>query len=118
MLIPSLAQILGFEEDEISKPHRPFPWGRISLKQGEHLYLLAIALCIAASLYYRLLPVSLVFLSAIWLNNEAGWAMNPIAKSPLSAIGYMCFCWGTTFILGKVGSTSLTQRETLIFPTL
>jgi 4-hydroxybenzoate polyprenyltransferase len=101
LLISLFVQIIGVEEDKISKPHRPFLSGRISLKHGERLYLLAIALCIAASAYNGLLHVTFVYMLAIWLYNEGGWSLHPIPKSPLGAIGYMCYCWGTTYIIGK-----------------
>jgi hypothetical protein len=93
-------QIIGIEEDKLCKPHRPFPSGRISLKHGEFLYHLVVALCITISIYHGLTAVSLVYMLAIWLYNEGGLSMHPIPKNPLGAIGYMCYCWGTTYIIG------------------
>lgn len=92
---------MGVEEDKLCKPYRPFPSGRISLENGQYLYLGVIALALTLSVYHDLLIVSLVYLLAIWLYNEAGWSSHPIPKSPLGAFGYMCYCYGTTFIIGK-----------------
>ena len=93
--------MIGIEEDKLSKSYRPFPSGRISLERGQSLYLLSIAISIAISAYNGLTTVSLIFMLAIGLHNELGLAMYAIPKSALSAIGYMCFCWGTTYIVGR-----------------
>jgi len=96
-----LAQIIGIDEDKLCKPYRPFPSGRISRECGEFLYLLAVAICIAISVYNGLTTVSLVYMLAIWLYNEAGLSMYPLPKNVLGAVGYMCYSWGTTYIIGK-----------------
>ena len=98
--------MIGVEEDKLCKPYRPFPSGRISLEQGQALYLVVVALCIALSVYNGLTAVSLVYMLAIWLYNEVGLSMHPIPKSPLGALGYMCYCWGTTYIIGECLSPS------------
>ena len=93
--------MLGVEEDRLCKPYRPFPSDRISLKNGQYLYLATIALSLLLSAYHGLTWVSVIYMFAIWLYNELGWSMYPIPKSPLGAVGYMCYCWGTTYIVGR-----------------
>ena len=98
--------MIGVEEDKLCKPYRPIPSGRISLEQGQSLYLVVVALCVALSVYNGLTIVSLIYMPAIWLYNEVGLSMHPIPKNLLGAIGYMCYCWGTTYIIGKCLSPS------------
>ncbi|KIM77526.1 hypothetical protein PILCRDRAFT_76681 [Piloderma croceum F 1598] len=104
-------QIIGIEEDKLSKPYRPFPSGRISLQHGQLLYLCVMASCIVISICNRLTAVSFIYMLSMWLYNEVGLSMHPISKNLLCAIGYMCYSWGTTYIIGRhqpMSSTSTT----------
>lgn len=100
-ILQQLAQIIGIEEDKLSKPYRPFPSGRISLQHGQLLYLCVMASCIVISICNRLTAVSFIYMLSMWLYNEVGLSMHPISKNLLCAIGYMCYSWGTTYIIGK-----------------
>lgn len=95
-------QLVGVEEDRLCKPFRPFPAGRMSTENGQLLYLLTVAAAIAFSVYHGLTTVSLVYILAIWLYNENELSANPVLKSPIGAVGYMCYNWGTTYIVGKL----------------
>jgi hypothetical protein len=96
-----LEQMIGVEEDKICKPDRPFPSGRMTLACGQSLYLAIVSLAIALSVYHGLTNVSLIYMLAIWLYNENGLSAHPLLKSPLGAVGYMCYCWGSTYIIGE-----------------
>jgi len=93
-------QMIGVEEDKLCKPYRPFPSGRMTLKRGQHLYSFCVVLCLVISVYNGLATVSLVYISATCLYNEVGLSMYSISKNLLCAVGYMCYCRGTTYIIG------------------
>ena len=59
------------------------------------------------SYFHGLLHVATPCVAAGLLYHEAGWAKDPIAKSLLTGIAYLCFAWGSTFIVGK--SLSISQ---------
>jgi 4-hydroxybenzoate polyprenyltransferase len=113
--IQLLEQMLGVEEDKLCKPNRPFPSGRVSSESGQSLYLSVIAICIAASVYHGLTAVSLAYMLAIWLYNEFGLSTYPIHKNVLGAVGYVCYCWGTTYIIGKPLLRRITRTESKLF---
>ena len=93
-------QLMGVEEDRLCKPDRPFVSGRIPLEYGQPFYLLAIFLAVTVSACHGLTTCCLTYLLASWLYNENEMSTNPLLKSPLGAIGYMCYAWGTTYIVG------------------
>ena len=99
-----LIQLVGIEEDRLCKPTQPFPASRISLERGQDLYYLVIAISFSMSIYHGLTFVSFVYFCATWSYNEFGLSANLLAKNPIGAIGYMCYCWGTTYIIGKSNS--------------
>jgi len=94
-------QIIGIEEDRLCKPDRPFPSGRISPECGQYFYLAVASLAVAFSVCHGLTTVSLIYMFAIWLYNENGLSAQPLLKSPLGAVGYMCYAWGTTYIVSR-----------------
>lgn len=100
--------MIGVEEDKLCKPDRPFSSGRISLESGQTLYLLVLVLCVGASIYNRLTAVSVIYILAMWLYNDIGLSANPAFKTILCTIGYTCYCWGTTFIVGMLVIIALT----------
>ncbi|KAI5826900.1 hypothetical protein K523DRAFT_322570 [Schizophyllum commune Tattone D] len=87
-------QIVGLDEDKLAKPHRPIPSGRISPEATQTLYLCLIVASLLMSVRHGLLTPSLIYFAAIIAYNEFGLARNWVAKSALSAIGYICYCWG------------------------
>ncbi|KAF9000820.1 UbiA prenyltransferase family [Cyathus striatus] len=107
-------QLIGVDEDRICKPYRPFPSDRITLSQGNALYYSVVATCFLFSLFHGLLLVTSVYFLATVSYNEFELAANPIAKSPIGAIGYMCYCWGTTYILGQHVSLSMTSVKAIV----
>ena len=77
------------------------------MQQSEYLYRSCIALCFIMSYFHDLLHVATPCVAAGLLYHEAGWAKDPIAKSLLTGVAYLCFAWGSTFIVGK--SLSISQ---------
>ncbi|KAJ7136504.1 UbiA prenyltransferase family [Mycena crocata] len=91
-------QIIGLEEDRLSKPDRPIAAGRLSIPTAQKLYLLSGALSFACSVFHGVKLCSAVYLVAIFCYNEGGLSRHWFLKSLLGAIGYVCYCWGTTII--------------------
>jgi hypothetical protein len=56
----------------------------------------------AVSIYNDLIHLSVVYMSLVWVYNDAGFSKYPILKNHFSAIGGMLYCWGATYIIGKV----------------
>ncbi|KAJ6454080.1 UbiA prenyltransferase family-domain-containing protein [Mycena vitilis] len=95
-------QIIGLEEDRLSKPNRPIVAGRLSVAAAQNLYLAVGALSFAWT------PCNMV---TIYCYNEGGISRHWFLKSFLGSIGYVCYCWGTTVIFdhGKpLSNVSLT----------
>ncbi|KAF9269796.1 hypothetical protein L218DRAFT_850593 [Marasmius fiardii PR-910] len=93
-------QLVGVEEDRLCKPYRPFPSGRITVKNGRLLYLVVVAASIAWSYCNDLVLLSVIYSCGTTLYNELGLAADPFLKTPMGGIAYICYSWGTTFILG------------------
>ncbi len=93
-------QINGVEEDRIAKPHRPLPSGDISTENATRLYYILFALMWAAAFYSNTIFCTLIYSLAIVAYNEGGLAAIPVVKNVVGAIGLVCYCWGTTVILG------------------
>ncbi|KAJ7098794.1 UbiA prenyltransferase family-domain-containing protein [Mycena belliarum] len=91
-------QSIGVEEDRLSKPNRPIVSGRISLETAQTLYLCVGMISVLYSVYQRVLLCSTVYMVAIYCYNEMSMSRNWFLKSFLGALGYVCYCWGTTII--------------------
>ncbi|KAJ6460812.1 UbiA prenyltransferase family-domain-containing protein [Mycena vitilis] len=91
-------QIIGLEEDRLSKPNRPVVSGRISPDAAQKLYIFVGAIAVVYSVYHQLVLCSTIYMVAIWCYNEVGMSRNWFLKSFLGAVGYVCYCWGTTII--------------------
>ncbi|KAJ7686082.1 UbiA prenyltransferase family [Mycena rosella] len=102
-------QMIGLEEDRLSKPNRPIVSGRISLESAQILYLCVGALSFLYSVYHRVVLCSAIYMVAIYCYNERGMAGNWFLKSFLGSFGYMCYCWGTTIIFDHGNDLSRTS---------
>ncbi|KAL1686828.1 UbiA prenyltransferase family [Schizophyllum commune] len=89
-------QLLGLQEDRLSKPHRPLPAGRITPEATRILHFAFVAASFALSAYRGLLPCSALYFAATYAYNEGGLATIGVLKSALSAVGYVCYGWGMT----------------------
>jgi 4-hydroxybenzoate polyprenyltransferase len=98
---PHNFQMIGVEEDRLAKPNRPIVSGRISLEAAQRLYFAVGTIAVLYSIYQRLLLCSTIYMVAIYCYNEGNMARNWFLKSLLGAIGYVCYCWGTTIIFGN-----------------
>ncbi|KAI5893209.1 uncharacterized protein SCHCODRAFT_02498588 [Schizophyllum commune H4-8] len=87
-------QIVGLDEDKLSKPDRPIPSGRISPESTQILYVCLVLASLLMSARHGLLVPSAIYLAAIVAYNECSLARNWFFKSVLSAIGYVCYTWG------------------------
>ena len=99
-MLTRYSQIVGLDEDKLAKTHRPIPSGRISPEATQTLYLCLIVASLLMSVRHGLLTPSLIYFAAIIAYNEFGLARNWVAKSALSAIGYICYCWGMSVCFG------------------
>uniref|UniRef100_A0A0W0EY46 Uncharacterized protein n=1 Tax=Moniliophthora roreri TaxID=221103 RepID=A0A0W0EY46_MONRR len=107
-------QLIGIEEDRLCKPDRPFPSGRISPEKGQALYITVVAASFCLSFFQGLTVVSTAYFCATTLYNEYGLSRNLVLKSPTGAVGYMCYCWGTTYIMGHNQPLDTTAISAII----
>ncbi|KAF9026272.1 hypothetical protein BDZ89DRAFT_1134850 [Hymenopellis radicata] len=91
-------QIIGFEEDRLSKPTRPIVSGRISLADAQNLYYVSLGLTFTHSLYHGTLHFTIPYFIAIVVYNEGGLSKNWFMKSFLGAIGYAVYISGTNVV--------------------
>ncbi|KAJ6560445.1 UbiA prenyltransferase family [Mycena capillaripes] len=102
-------QIIGLEEDRVSKPNRPIVSGRISSDAAQTLYFAVGAFSALYSVYHQLALCSAVYMLAIYCDNELGMSRNWFLKSFLASVGYMCYCGGTTVLFDNGESLSQTS---------
>ncbi|KAF9030564.1 hypothetical protein BDZ89DRAFT_1064573 [Hymenopellis radicata] len=107
-------EMVGLEEDRLTKPNRPIVSGRISLNDAQTLYQVVFALSFLYSIYHGLVACSVLYLVAIVTHNEVGLSRNWFFKSFLGAIGYVCYCWGTTVIFDHNKPLSQTSAIAVI----
>ncbi|KAL1700387.1 UbiA prenyltransferase family, partial [Schizophyllum commune] len=88
-------QIIGLDEDRLSKPHRPIAAGRISLQAAQILHLLFSCSSLLLSARYGLLPHSAVYLACAAAYNDGNLARFWASKSAMIGIGLGICCWGT-----------------------
>ncbi|KAJ7640639.1 UbiA prenyltransferase family-domain-containing protein [Mycena rosella] len=102
-------QMIGLEEDRLSKPNRPIVSGRISLESAQILYLCVGVLSFLYSVYHGVVLCTAIYMVAIYCYNERGMARNWFLKSFLGSLGYVCYCWGTTIIFDHGNDLSRTS---------
>ncbi|KAJ7126383.1 UbiA prenyltransferase family [Mycena crocata] len=102
-------QMIGVEEDRLAKPNRPIVSGRISMDAAQTLYLVLGVISVLYSVYHHVLLCSIVYMVAIYCYNEGGMSRNWFLKSLLGAMGYVCYCWGTTIIFDHGHNLSQTS---------
>lgn len=84
------------------------------MDSARKLYWLAVLSSLAYSAYHGLFECSILYLVCIMMYNEGGGARNWILKSWLAAVGYCCYCWGTTKIFGEHPPHSLELFLTVV----
>ncbi|KAL1660540.1 UbiA prenyltransferase family-domain-containing protein [Schizophyllum commune] len=87
--------IIGLDEDRLSKPHRPIAAGRISLQAAQILHLLFSCSSLLLSARYGLLPHSAIYLACAAAYNDGNLARFWASKSAMIGIGLGICCWGT-----------------------
>ncbi|KAI5890171.1 uncharacterized protein SCHCODRAFT_02507178 [Schizophyllum commune H4-8] len=110
-------EIVGLEEDRISKPFRPLVAGRISLDGANRLYNTFVVLSLLMSAWYGGITASLIHLASMTVYNQGGLASNWFLKSAIGALGTSCYCWGVTLMMndGKPLSDTARLAITLCF---
>ncbi|TRM69501.1 UbiA prenyltransferase family [Schizophyllum amplum] len=88
-------QIIGLEEDRLSKPHRPIAAGRISLHAAQLLHLIFVAASLLVSARHGLLVHSVIYLVCTAAYNDGNLARFWQTKSSMIGIGLGICCWGT-----------------------
>ncbi len=85
----------AIKEDEINKPWRTLPSGRMTPQQAERLMLVMYLLALGLSFVTGGLKqsVALVFLGT-WYNNFAGGDSSFLVRNFINAVGYICFTSG------------------------
>jgi 4-hydroxybenzoate polyprenyltransferase len=94
-------QFIGCAEDALSKPWRPFPSGRVTAEQGEHLSLVLYMFSILFSMSLGTTMTNLVFCGGCLWYNTLGGSSHWFIKNFLNAVGYACFEMGGSAIAGK-----------------
>ncbi|KAL1691870.1 UbiA prenyltransferase family-domain-containing protein [Schizophyllum commune] len=95
-------QIVGLEEDRISKPFRPIVAGRISMDGANRLYNAFVVLSLVMSAWYGGITASLIHLASMTVYNQGGLASNWFLKSAIGALGTSCYCWGVALMMSAV----------------
>ncbi|KAI4518849.1 hypothetical protein K525DRAFT_363023 [Schizophyllum commune Loenen D] len=103
-------EIVGLEEDRISKPFRPIVAGRISMDGANRLYNAFVVLSLVMSAWYGGITASLIHLASMTVYNQGGLASNWFLKSAIGALGTSCYCWGVALMMNDGKSPSDTAR--------
>nr|GAT49180.1 predicted protein [Mycena chlorophos] len=109
-------QIIGVDEDRLSKPDRPIAAGRISVASAQRLYIFVALCAIALSVYHGLIACTSIYMVAIVCYNEFRLSRHWFFKSFLGAIGYAVYCcqWGTTSIFDHGNVLSPTSVVAIV----
>ncbi|THV00191.1 hypothetical protein K435DRAFT_934975 [Dendrothele bispora CBS 962.96] len=107
-------QIVGLEEDRISKPYRPIASGRISVGVAQKIYITLILVSLADSARFGLIQCSLFHLFSIIAYNELELAKYAALKSFIGALGYVAYCWGVTIIFNNGQGLSDASKLAII----
>ncbi|KAL1663205.1 UbiA prenyltransferase family-domain-containing protein, partial [Schizophyllum commune] len=115
-------QIVGQDEDKLSKPRRPIPSGRITTERARTLYYGVLAFSVLLSWRLGLLRLSIIYFTGVIAYNEGRCARWWWSKSIMGACGYFIYTWGllTCMAHGNLPSKSATQAlltTGLIFAT-
>ncbi|KAJ7513187.1 UbiA prenyltransferase family [Mycena galericulata] len=115
-------QIIGLEEDKLSKPTRPLVSGRLTVQTAQKIYWALIVLSLWNSTTHGILACSILHLISMFAYNEAGLSQYWALKSFIGSMGYVCYCWGMTVIFDHgrpLSRTSITAvvLSGLIFTT-
>ncbi|KAJ8085278.1 hypothetical protein PM082_004073 [Marasmius tenuissimus] len=111
-------QLLGIEEDCLCKPDRPFASGRVSPENGSALLVVVISASIAWSTLHGMLPLCIVYMCGTLLYNRLELAVNPFLKNPMTGVGYSCYVWGMTYIMGGHQPLSTRSRSAILMSGL
>ncbi|KAH7097285.1 UbiA prenyltransferase family-domain-containing protein [Auriculariales sp. MPI-PUGE-AT-0066] len=100
-------------EDQLNRPWRPIPAGRISPQEARYLLIAAVlaTLFISHLLGLGIVAISVALFFLSWAYNETYFGNESIlGRSFLTATGAMCYNWGAVVILADVSATQLSHR--------
>lgn len=100
--INNQAQNESIQEDQINKPWRPLPSGRITSHNALRIMFVFYAVSLISSFIlggYRQ-SLSLIFLGT-WYNNFGGADRGLIIRNLINALGYICFTSGAMEVAQK-----------------
>ncbi|KAJ7128761.1 UbiA prenyltransferase family, partial [Mycena crocata] len=115
-------------EDELNKPERPLPSGRISLRAAVILRWILMPMCWALSLAYskETMFVSMVLTAFTYMYNElhgSGWHF--VSRYLLNGVGFAAFEAGTTLVakddktfLDGAGKLAVFLSGSILFTTI
>ncbi|KAJ7825772.1 UbiA prenyltransferase family [Mycena olivaceomarginata] len=119
-------QYRSITEDEINRPWRPLPSGRISQQSSTIMRWLLVPICVATSIPFGG-GVSLASLSLTALliaHDELGFSGHWVTKNVINSLGYLSFEFGATTImstnpdLDRIAVLSLTCSSLLVLTTI
>ncbi|KAL1742858.1 hypothetical protein HDZ31DRAFT_2151, partial [Schizophyllum fasciatum] len=111
-------QIIGVEEDRLSKPHRPISAGRINLKSSQHLHLFFVTASLIDSMRHGLFVQSTVFFILITAYNEGQLSKYWPTKSGIIAVCIGILCWGVAACFDHGRPLSSTSISALVITVL
>ncbi|GAW14767.1 hypothetical protein ANO14919_041700 [Xylariales sp. No.14919] len=104
-------------EDEMNKPWRPIPSGRLTATEARRLIRVMIVAALALSAFLGSFLPSTTLMTMIWLYNDLeGSSTGPLVRNLLNAVGLACFGWGAVCVLlaGATGDENMTRDWLLL----
>ncbi|KAF4611171.1 hypothetical protein D9613_007343 [Agrocybe pediades] len=86
------------QDDNLNKPWRPLPSGRISMKNARALRWALLPLCFLLSTRYGLVDLGILMAGGMYLNNEWRWDRHWLTRAVLNAIAYGTWDMGATVL--------------------
>ncbi|TRM68641.1 UbiA prenyltransferase family [Schizophyllum amplum] len=111
-------QIIGLEEDRLSKPNRPIAAGRISLRAAQILNVAFIGMSLLDSARHGLLVQSVIYQVCAAAYNDWDLARYWVTKSGMICIGLGIWCWGTVVCFDHGRPLSPTSVNALLITAL
>ncbi|KAI5884952.1 uncharacterized protein SCHCODRAFT_02558791 [Schizophyllum commune H4-8] len=111
-------QIIGLEEDRLSKPHRPIAAGRISVQTSRRLHILFTVASLLDSMRHGLLVHSASYFVLITMYNEGNLSSFWMTKSGIIAVSIGILGSGVVACFDHDRPLSLTSIHAIIMTVL
>ncbi|KAG5718710.1 Digeranylgeranylglyceryl phosphate synthase [Termitomyces sp. T112] len=108
------------EEDEINRPWRPLPSGRITIGQAFTLRWVMVVFCIVWSAAYgaEMILVTLGLVATTLFHDDAGFSNHPVGKNLCNVGGYTTIEVGATRIMANQGSLDSISIQAILLSAL